>query len=202
MTGLGFERRDGSGSVEGYMGHGIFIDDAQVVSIVNLSGKTTERQKYARDLAVEVTFKILKNNWDRTVTIGGNFKKDEQTGAVIDWGAAFKVRNFFLDLGIAAEDMNLEDDNSIPLHLLAKAEGRQCLMLSYRNKRGKSSSWDQIALATGDREEFKKSFLDEWNRSGYPRNYSPDSSGPVGDEPWSEGKTEVTPEATDAPERL
>jgi len=186
MTGLGFQR-EGGGSSEGYMGHGIFLDEVEIVKVVDISGKVTERQTEPRDLSLEVHCKILKNGWDRTITIAGNFQRDKQTGAIEGWGAAFKVRNFLLDVGVAGEDMELEEDNKIPLHLIAKVAGKHCLILSYRNNRGKSSSWNQMAAVDADKEAFVKYFLDQHSKSGWPRNYDPagkaDTSGP-----WNEGK--------------
>lgn len=186
------------GPTEGFMGDGIFIDEAEVVSIEDISGQTTERQRWARDLAMEVTMKLLKNDWERSVTIAGDFEKDKQTGAIIGWGAAFKVRNFFDALGVGGENVELTEDNKLPELLLAAATGRQALILSYSNKRGKTSTWNQVAAANASKEDFKDYFLTGFNKSGYPKNYDPNArgSGQASQKdlegPWDEGQE--TPE--------
>lgn len=162
-----FKKQTGS---DGAMGDNIFIDKVTINAINNISGKTTDFQTEARDLAIEVTFGYEKNDWTRTMNISGNFKRDEQ-GMIVGLGAAFKVMNFFLDIGAATEEDQLEEDNSIPKHILAKSLGKKCWLLSYKNTNGKFSSWNQVANPDTEKQDFKDYFLQQYKKTGYPRNY-------------------------------
>lgn len=168
-----FKKQAGS---SGAMGDNIFIDEVSISTINNISGKTTDFQTEPRDLAVEVTFDYEKNDWVKTMNISGNFKKDEQ-GMSVGLGAAFKVMNFFLDVGAATEEDQLEEDNSIPKHILSKALGRKCWLLSYKNTNGKFSSWNQVANLNTEKQDFKDYFLQQYKKTGYPRNYDSNTSG-------------------------
>ena len=64
-------------SIEGYMGDSIFIDEAEVIEVINRSGsKKSANQGWVNDLQIEVNFRLLKNDWERTFNIGGNFRKE------------------------------------------------------------------------------------------------------------------------------
>jgi len=175
---MGLRFNSGS-STEGYMGDGIFVDVAIIKSVVDLSGKTTAFWQRPYSLALEAKIILVKNDWERTFSIGGNFKRDEQTDEVIGWGSAFKVRDFLLNTSTVDQDFELDDNNQIPTEVLESMRGKTFLLLSYRNSRGKTSNWDQIGVAGSDREELKNKFLSEWKRTGYPRNYSAEENKPV-----------------------
>ena len=168
--------KNGSTSAEGYMGDGIYIDEAQVVKVTNVTEEEAARG-YSYDCAILVDCKLLKNVWDRKVTIGGNYRKDKQTGKIEDWGGAFKIRDFFRACN-APDNM---DDNGMPVaSMLSACEDKTVLLLTYPNKKGGRSTWNCVTYATRDKDKFKDFFLkgalntDEKRR--YPKNYqSPDT---------------------------
>ena len=103
-------------SIEGYMGDSIFIDEAEVIEVINRSGsKKSANQGWVNDLQIEVKFRLLKNDWERTFNMGGNFRKElvkekDKEGntitkeVVTDWGGTFKVRGFFEACNALQED--------------------------------------------------------------------------------------------------
>lgn len=174
MSGLGF---DGQGQ-SGGLGDGIYVDNAVVQGVLDISGQVTEYQKNALDLALEVTFNLTKNDWTRRITIGGNFQKDSQSEAVTGWGSAFKVRDFLKATGVMNEESKLTDDNKVPADVMQQCLGQSVLLLSYKNDRGKTSTWNRTFPTDVDPAECKRIFLTDFNASGYPRNYAPNALAP------------------------
>ena len=168
--------KNGNDSAEGYMGDGIYVDEAEVVKVTNVTEEEAGRG-YRYDLAILAECKLVKNGWDRKVTIGGNFKKDKQTGKIEDWGGAFKIRDFFSSCNVKGDF----DDNGKPTaQQIEDCKGNVILLLTYPNIKGKRSVWNCVTYATRDKESFKSFFLkgaqnlDETRR--YPKNYqSPDT---------------------------
>tara|TARA_R100000750_G_C2323125_1_gene87083 strand:- start:341 stop:961 length:621 start_codon:yes stop_codon:yes gene_type:complete len=186
---MALQLKSGNGS-EGYLGNGIYVDDAEVISVSDLSGKTTKFQQYASDLCVEVTVKLLKNDWEKTFNVAGNFARDVSTKEVTDWGGAFKVRDFFVNAGLKSELEELlseMEQGSIPPSLMSSVIGKAIRILSYRNKKGKTSTWNQVSTPLRKQEAFKEYFLKEYNRSKqkpkgpWPSNYEPDDNTQEGD---------------------
>ena len=171
MTQLKFKKQ--APNTEGYMGNGIFIDEALVLSIEDFSQGRAEWQKYDFDLNLKINCILKKNDWERSFFVSGNFKKDEQTSEILDWGGCFKVMNFLANLEITDDDTELGKDNKVPAALLKAAEGRRFLILGYPNNNGKSSTWDQIESIKTEPEVFLKYFIAQWEKSGYPKNYAP-----------------------------
>lgn len=171
----------GNGS-EGYLGDGIYVDDAEIISVSDLSGKTTQFQQYASDLCLEVKVKLLKNDWEKTFNVAGNFARDASTKEVTDWGGAFKVRDFFVNAGMKdqlEELLSEMEKGSIPAKLSHDIIGKAIRILSYRNKKGKTSTWNQISSPLRKKEAFKDYFMKEYNKSKkkpkgpWPSNYEP-----------------------------
>ena len=168
--------KNGNDSAEGYMGDGIYVDEAEVVKVTNVTEEEAGRG-YKYDLAILAQCTLVKNGWDRKVTIGGNFKKDKQTGKIEDWGGAFKIRDFFSACNVKGDF----DDNGKPTaQQINDCSGQSILLLTYPNIKGNRSTWNCVTYATRDKESFKKFFLkgaqnlDETRR--YPKNYqSPDT---------------------------
>jgi len=176
----------GSGS-QGYMGDGIFIDEAVILEVNNRSGdKAGPKQEWSNDLQVEVKMRLLKNDWDRTVNIGGNFKVEDD--GEVSWGSAFKVRNFFeacnslneTVLGSKAELntalTSLEGGEISPL-ILSFCVGKTVKILSYKKSDGKSATWNQIVHHKRDDQKFKDYFLKQFDK-GYVKNYAPNPGVP------------------------
>ena len=72
-------------SSEGYMGNGVYVDEVQIKKVSDVTSKETERG-FKRDISIALKVLVLKNDWERTVTIGGNYKRDPITKEVTDWG--------------------------------------------------------------------------------------------------------------------
>ncbi len=156
------------------MGDGIFIDKAVIAAITDLS---KEESKYDNDLHIEVTFKLLKNDWERNLNISGRFNKDA-SGEIENWGGAFKVRDFFINIGLTKlleSNLPYIESGFVPEELLEAVIEKECYLLSYRNIKGKTSTWNQIASLATDKDNFKRYFISQANK-GYPRNYSPTGS--------------------------
>jgi len=168
--------KNGNDSAEGYMGDGIYVDEAEVVEVTNVTKEEAARG-FSYDIAILAKCKLTKNGWDRKVTIGGNYRRDQQTGKIEDWGGAFKVRDFFRSCD-APDDM---DDNGMPVKsMLDACKNKTILLLTYPNIKGNRSTWNCVTYATRDKNSFKDFFLkgalntDEKRR--YPKNYqSPDN---------------------------
>ena len=161
---------------KGYMGNGIFIDEATIVSIEDFSQGRADWQTRDFDLNLKITCKLKKNDWERTVFISGNFKRDEHTQEIKDWGGGFKVMNFLINIGLADDETKLGPDNKIPQELLKQAKGKEFLLLGYPNNNGKSSTWDQVEAIDTEPSNFMDYFLTQWEKSGYPKNYAPNNA--------------------------
>ena len=79
-------------SKDGYMGDGVYVDDAKIVDVVNVTDDA-ERNRFGQNLAIQVTMELAKNEWKKIVTISGNYKRDN-LGAITDWGGLFKLKDF------------------------------------------------------------------------------------------------------------
>ena len=174
---LSLENKNG-GSSEGYLGDGIYVDEARVVKVTNATKAEAERG-FEYDLALQVDFKLEKNGWDRKLTIGGNFRKDKQTGKIEDWGGAFKVRDFFSACNVKGD---LDEHGQPNDNQMNNCKDALVLVLTYPNKQGKRSTWNQVTYATRDKENFKNYFIkgatnpDE--RKRYPKNYQSSDNDP------------------------
>jgi hypothetical protein len=126
---------------------------------------------------------MTKNDWDKTFNSGGNFSKDKMTGEILNWGGAFKVRDFFIatdqksTLETALKEL---ESGHIPQAMIDNAIGKMILILSYRNKKDKTSTWNQVFAPKRDRESMKNYFLNQWKKSKsksngpFPSNYKAD----------------------------
>ena len=169
--------KTGSGTITG--GDGVFIEVCRVTKIRNFSGEPAMEGWTPRDCSIEIHYESTEKeqDFDTSMYILGDFKKDEHTNEVIDWGQAFKISRFFESLGVSGEELN--SDNSIPDEWLTKAIGKEFVKLSYVSNKvnpntGKNRwrTWDIVATANGNLEKSKtnlaKQFKDSVKR-GYPK---------------------------------
>ena len=56
--------KNGNDSAEGYMGDGIYVDEAEVVKVTNVTEEEAGRG-YSYDLAILAECKLVKYGWDR-----------------------------------------------------------------------------------------------------------------------------------------
>ena len=84
----------GGNSAEGYMGNGIYVDEVEIKK----ASDVTEQEKssgFSRDVSIKLEVLVLNNDWDRTVTIGGNYKKDPNWISMSDGlGYNFNMNNY------------------------------------------------------------------------------------------------------------
>ena len=200
-----------SGNSDGYLGDGIYVDDAEIISVSDLSGKTTQFQQYASDLCVEVKVKLLKNDWEKTFNVAGNFSRDVSTKEVTDWGGAFKVRDFFVNAGmkdVLEKALPEMEKGSIPANVMTELVGKAIKILSYRNKKGKTSTWNQVSSPSRKNETFKEYFLREYNKSKkkpkgpWPSNYEPNDFTESTDDSFSFGENSESDEVQGSTEAL
>ena len=158
-------------SSEGYMGNGVYVDEVQIKKVSDVTSKETERG-FKRDISIALKVLVLKNDWERTVTIGGNYKRDPITKEVTDWGGAFKLKDLFIACGLTDKDMDEEiDANGVPSSkLLDRCVSHNLKTLTYTNVKGKYSTWNSVTGADRDSVKFKEYFMSQVAK-GYPKNY-------------------------------
>jgi hypothetical protein len=166
----------GGNSAEGYMGNGIYVDEVEIKK----ASDVTEQEKssgFSRDVSVKLEVLVLKNDWDRTVTIGGNYKKDPITKEIEDWGGAFKLKDLFIACGMTDKDVQGGlNANGIPSpELLTRCIGKKIKTLTYTNEKGKYSTWNSVTSAERDSAKFSEYFMSQVAK-GFPKNYKAPNS--------------------------
>ena len=153
-------------SSEGYMGDGVYIDECEILSVENVTESEVE-QGFSRDVSIKTKLKVLKNDWERIVTIGGNYKRDPQSKEIVDWGGAFRVADLFK----ACEAPDAMDPHGQPSQdMMDACVGKKLLTLTYTNNKGKYSTWNQVTSVKRSKENFLNYFFKQV-RKGYPKNY-------------------------------
>jgi len=107
--------------------------------------------------------------------IGGQFKRDANSGDVVGWGSAFVVQEALSRLGFTGK---LDQGNKIPSTVLAGVKGKVILRLSYVSGTRDSgklrySDWSQIGTPEAGEGELVNRFRKSLSR-GFPRNYRPE----------------------------
>ena len=191
----------GGNSAEGYMGNGIYVDEVEIKK----ASDVTEQEKsngFNRDVSIKLEVLVLKNDWDRTVTIGGNYKKDPATKKIEDWGGAFKLKDLFVACGMTDKDVQEGlNSNGIPSpKLLTGCVGKKVKTLTYTNKNSTSdklkySTWNSVTSAERDSAKFAEYFMSQVAK-GYPRNYkAPNSEAQPVSETVAKAMSSVSTEA-------
>tara|TARA_X000000368_G_scaffold245987_2_gene194338 strand:- start:2106 stop:2693 length:588 start_codon:yes stop_codon:yes gene_type:complete len=173
--GLSLAGSNGSAS-EGYMGDGVYVDEVEINKISDVTSEE-EAKGFKRDISIALQVRVLKNDWERTVTIGGNYKRDAQTKEVIDWGGAFKLKDLFIACGLTDKDIseNMNADGQFAKEMLEKCVSHKLKTLTYTNKNGKYSTWNSVTGADRDSKKFKEYFMSQVAK-GYPKNYQAPNS--------------------------
>ncbi len=156
---------------------GVFIGEATIVSVEDVSGTTPAFMSRAVDIGMNLTLEIGREFQPRML-IAGNFRRDIKSGEVVAWGSACVVQDALLRLGYTGA---LDPGNKIPAKALQGLVGVTFLRLSYvsgtkNTGKPRYSDWTTIgSIADGPDE-----LLARWKHSrsrGYPRNYRPDVLG-------------------------
>lgn len=156
---------------------GVFTSVCTVHSITDMSRQELGFGK-AFDLALEMELSVPNLSWKPKFTVYGDFKKDDN-GTVINWGGAFKVRDFVKVL--TGKDMQIDTDNPvIDPTLIDECLGKSFLRLSYKagikddGVTTKYNDWNTVAPADADPEHFKGRFFANYKKTGHPKNFAPD----------------------------
>ena len=162
-------------------GEGIVVQQVSIASIEDISNSTPPFLSMPCDLGVKMSLDIGRD-FQPDFMITGALKRDTE-GIIIGWGGAFKIRDFFANLGISGDlvpdDIERPTTYSIPQALMDAAKGQQFLRLSYvcgKKPNGKTrwADWTDIgSIAEGETvliQRFKKSVA-----KGYPSNFKPES---------------------------
>lgn len=156
-----------------FYGKGIFINEAVIVSIADVSGTTPHPLTSSVDIGVRLTLEVGKD-FRPEMLIAGSFKRNE-SGEVLGWGSAFPIQELFSKLGYNG---TLNPDNSIPDEALETMLGKRFLRLSYVsgekiNGKPHYSDWNIIATPEEGADTLAKRFHASLEK-GYPRNYRPE----------------------------
>jgi hypothetical protein len=166
-------------------GNGIVIQVVSIITAEDVSNTTPPFLTTPCDLGVKLTLDIGRD-FQPEFTITGGVKRetvDGHEGVITGWGGAFKVRDFFSNLGIGG-DLIADDDKyptiySIPTTMLEEAKGKQFKRLSYISgvrPSGKTrwADWTEIASINESDEAFVKRF-EKGVAKGFPSNYKPET---------------------------
>lgn len=155
---------------------GIFLSKATILTAEDISGKQLQFMSAPVDLGIALTLDIGQS-FNPTMHFMGNFRRDEVSKAVVDWGGATAVK-MFLNQMFPGEEIPLTEDFHVPQDVLDRLIGKQFRRLSYisgvkPNGKTKYSDWNTIVSIEKSDEDlialFHKSLA-----KGYPRNYKPD----------------------------
>lgn len=172
-----------NGASEGYCGHGVYVDDAKIVSVTDVTNDEKEN-RFNQDINIKLELEIQKNGWTKIVSVGGNYQRDSQTGEITNWGGAFKTKDLYEACGLEDSDMDMQTTSkkvegfSKPVEnlspsddMILKMVGQSVLALTYTKKDGGYSTWNSIGSPTRDKEAFASYFKKNHQKSGYPSNY-------------------------------
>lgn len=161
-------KSSGQGDYKGYL-----ISEATIAGVKDISGTKLPFMTKPCDIGVQLILEIGKT-FQPTLAISGDFQRDD-SGEIIGWGRANKVRELFVKLG-AAE--GLTEDNRLPPDVLESLIGKKILRLSYvsgrkDNGKLKYSDWSEVGIPEDGAEVLAKRFESSVHR-GYPKNFAPE----------------------------
>jgi len=132
---------------------GIFVQNAKIVSVNDLSGTVHPRINKTFDLYILLTLDVNRT-FTPTFELFGNLRRDAD-GKAVEWGDAFKIGRLFMNCGIK---LVLDDNDRIPADMLEALKGHSFSWLKYiagpkKNDPSKPLwvSWD----ITGKADEFE-----------------------------------------------
>lgn len=168
----------------------IFVDKAKIAKVEIKYGVQEEWQTYCDDISIHLTLDIGKD-FQPTMYIGGNYKKDDVSGEIVGWSTAFKIKLFFDALGMPIKlDKGMNPQSS---RLPADAEkvliGKEFQRLTYVSTKTKRDGgalwkdWQETRSVGYDQSKFKSEFKEAVSK-GYIKDFakateeSSDTSGP------------------------
>tara|TARA_R110002074_G_scaffold396621_1_gene586198 strand:+ start:647 stop:1210 length:564 start_codon:yes stop_codon:yes gene_type:complete len=126
-------------------------------------------------------------DWDKTLTIHGNVKKNLPITDPKSWGAGFKVRTFF-EAALNKKNLLMNDDYTLPESWLDDVVGKQFMVCSYKTNKMKKTGknfWNtyQIVAPAGSpagtlKNKVIKDVQDGWIKDAAEDDSSPSSTAP------------------------
>ena len=129
------------------------------------------------DVVLKVTMECEKKEggtYNKYLTIAGNFKRDMRN-LVLDWGSAFKIRDFFTILGI--KDWETDDMGNFPDWIIKAAIGKSPFALSYRSeKQDGTASYRTYNNIHTNAQKLEELFIKQVASKYPPYKYKPEGS--------------------------
>ena len=141
---------------------GVYINEATIVSVEDVSGTTPAFMSRAVDIGLKLTLEVGRD-FQPQMLIAGNFRRDIKTSEVVAWGSACVVQDALLRFGYTGP---LDPGNKIPAKALQDLVGVSFLRLSYvsgtkQTGKARYSDWTTIGSITDGAEDF----LARWKHS-------------------------------------
>jgi len=174
-------------------GDNIFIDTPTIIGCEITYGEKKSWQTYSDDIAVELTLDIGKS-FNPTFYMGGNFKVDDQSGLVIGWSTAYKIKLFFEALGhtLKLSKDRTVGDQKLPEEAVDFCIGKQFKRLQYISTKLKANGdkkwkdWQQTDSVDTSNNEYKAKF-----KNAVDNNWIKDFQDPDDDVPFDSEETTV-----------
>ena len=154
---MGLEYQD---KAEGEGTPGVFVQNAKIIQVNDLSGTVHPRIEKAFDLYILLTLDVGRS-FQPTFELFGTFHRDAEN-KVVEWGDAFKIGRLFANCGLK---LVLNENDRIPSDMLEALKGRSFSWLKYIKGAKRSDatkpmwvSWDMTGKAD-KHDELKKSFM-------------------------------------------
>ena len=174
-------------------GDNIFIDTPTIIGCEITYGEKKSWQTYSDDIAVELTLDIGKS-FNPTFYMGGNFKVDDQSGLVVGWSTAYKIKLFFEALGhtLKLSKDRTVGDQKLPSEAIDFCIGKQFKRLQYISTKLKANGdkkwkdWQQTDSVDTSNNEYKAKF-----KNAVDNNWIKDFQDPDDDVPFDSEETTV-----------
>lgn len=159
----------GIGGKNYYINSGIVksVDIKYNVPVKSASDKIT-------DVEMVVVLDMVKENgehFDKSIYISGNYKRNEITNQVDDWGSAFKIRQFFNVAGL--NKWTTDDFGILPEGIAKQAEGATIYTISYLSSDDEGTKYRTYKMVAKSAEQIEKMFLKDVAGDYPPYKYEP-----------------------------
>lgn len=129
------------------------------------------------DVELKVVLDMIKDSgehFDKSIFVSGNYKKDEITNQIIDWGSAFKIRQFFNVCGLTK--WSTDDFGILPDYLAKDAVGHTIYTISYRSSDDSGEpKYRTYKMVAKNAEQIEKMFTKDVNGDYPPWKYEPNA---------------------------
>jgi hypothetical protein len=152
-------------------GTGIFINKVRIIGVTDRTGEKPSGFSTTPDLWLVLTLDIGKE-FNPEMSFVGNFKRDNDTNEVTDWGSATTIKYLFVYLGIEG---SLTEKDTLPHDMLKQLLGKEFYRLQYISRKrqdGKLIYADWYRIDTDNPERLARAFFKSLEK-GYPKDYNP-----------------------------